>query len=84
MYKPLGHYVLVEPIFRDRTLSGLSIVNSERPLEMTVRAIADKVEGISVGDTVLVEKWAGKEVVVDGAKCYFVNETEVLVVIETV
>lgn len=84
MYKPLGTYVLVEPIIRDRTALGLSIVSSERPLEMTVLAVADKVEGVSVGDVVLVEKWAGKEVVVNGKKCYFVNETELLVVIETV
>jgi co-chaperonin GroES (HSP10) len=53
-------------------------------MEMTVLAVADKVDGVSVGDTVLVEKWAGKGILVDGVKCYFVNETELLVVIKTV
>ncbi len=83
MYKPLNNYVLIRPNVKDRTALGLSIVTSERPQEATVIAVADKVDDVKIGDTVLVEKWAGKEFVVDGEKCYFVTEDQLLVVIET-
>ena len=83
MYKPLNNYILVEPIDKQNPF-GLTVVSSERPMEMTVLAVAEKVDGVKVGDVVLVERWAGKEISVNGVKCYFVTENEILVVIETV
>ena len=82
MYKPLNNYVLLEPIEKQNPF-GLTVVSSERPQEMKVLAVSEKVDGVKVGDTVLVEKWAGKEIEVNGVKCYFVDEKDLLVVIET-
>lgn len=55
---------------------------SEKPNLATVEAVGEKVDGLVVGNTVVINKYAGNEVVIDGTKYLIIRSNEVLAVVE--
>jgi len=91
--RPLGDRVLVEPIEeKEQTVGGIIIPDAakEKPITGTVKAIGKKVDkdhkeipfDVKVGDTVLLPKYGGTEVKLDGKKLQLVREEDLLGVIE--
>ena len=77
-FQPLGKRVLVERLEDVKTTaSGIIIPDNakEKPLSGKVLAVSSEVEGVSVGDSVVFEKYGGTEVVLDG-KTYLVLKIE--------
>ena len=94
MIKPLGQRVLVERVEAEsKTAGGLFLPDSakEKPQEAIVRAIGtggrDK-DGqmipfnVAVNDKVLITKYGGTEVVVDGTTYTILNESDILAIID--
>lgn len=90
--RPLGDRVLIAPVeVKEVTKGGIYIPDSakEKPMEGTVVAIGKKrdEEGkqvpfdVSVGDAVLLPKFGGTEVKVDGKSYQLVRESDLLGVI---
>ena len=91
--RPLGDRVLVEPIEeKEQTVGGIIIPDAakEKPITGTVKAIGKKYDkdhkelafDVKVGDTVLLPKYGGTEVKLDGKKLQVVREEDLLGVIE--
>ena len=91
--RPLGDRVLVEPIEeKEQTVGGIIIPDAakEKPITGTVKAIGKKYHkdhkelafDVKVGDTVLLPKYGGTEVKLDGKKLQLVREEDLLGVIE--
>ena len=93
MIKPLGHRVLLQREEADsKTAGGLILPESakEKPQRAVVKSLGtgglDK-EGrpvefhVAPGDRVLIAKYAGLEVELDGEKHIIINEPEILAVI---
>lgn len=88
--RPLGGHILVQyPKETEQIRGGLIIPDSaqEKPQQATVLAVGPGAKTkagaliafeVSVGDTVLLGKFSGAEVSVDGHKLTFVHETDVL------
>ena len=94
MIKPLGQRVLVERVEAEsKTAGGLFLPDSakEKPQEAIVRAIGtggrDK-DGkeipfnVAVNDKVLITKYGGTEVVLNGTTYVILNESDILAVID--
>ena len=75
--RPLGDRVLVEPIEeKEQTVGGIIIPDAakEKPITGTVKAIGKKYDkdhkelafDVKVGDTVLLPKYGGTEVKIEG------------------
>lgn len=93
--RPLGDYLLIEPLKKETMLpSGIVIpdtANKEKPQEGTVLAVGlgrkddlgklIKVE-IEVGAKVMYKRWGGTEIKVDNKELLLVKEEDVLAVIE--
>jgi chaperonin GroES len=91
--KPLGDRVLVEPIEEKETKKGGIIIPDtakEKPTEGVVRALGtgktdDKGEKVAfevkVGDRVLVSKYGGTEVKLDGKEYKLLNSDDLLAII---
>jgi chaperonin GroES len=91
--KPLGDRVLVEPIEEKETKKGGIIIPDtakEKPTEGVVRALGtgktdDKGEKVAfevkVGDRVLVSKYGGTEVKLDGKEYKLMNSDDLLAII---
>jgi chaperonin GroES len=93
--KPLGDYLLIEPLKKETTLpSGIVIpdtASKEKPSEGTVLAVGSgrkdkhgnliKID-LEVGTKVMYKKWGGTEVKVDGKEMLLVKEEDILAVIE--
>ena len=91
--RPLGDRVLVEPIEeKEQTVGGIIIPDSakEKPMQGTVIAVGKKTDkdgkeiafDVKVGDTVLLPKYGGTEVKLDGKKLQLVREEDLLGVLE--
>ncbi len=94
MIKPLGQRVLVERVEAEsKTAGGLFLPDTakEKPQEAIVRAIGtggrDK-DGkeisfhVAVNDRVLITKYGGTEIVVDGTTYTIISESDILAVID--
>ncbi len=92
--KPLGHRVLVKRIEDDEQKSegGIFLPDTakEKPQEAKVIALGTggkDEEGkdikftVKVGDKVLISKYGGTEVKIDGAECLIMNEGDILGII---
>ena len=88
--KPLGHRVLVKRLEAD-TISAGGIVlpdsAKEKPQEAEVIALGtggkdekgnDIVFAVKVGDTVLISKYGGTEVKIDGEEALILSESDIL------
>ncbi len=91
--RPLGDRVLVEPIEeKEQTVGGIIIPDSakEKPMQGKVIAVGKKTDkdgkelkfDVNAGDTVLLPKYGGTEVKLDGKKLQLVREEDLLGVIE--
>ena len=91
--RPLGDRVLVEPIEeKEQTVGGIIIPDAakEKPITGMVKAIGKKYDkdhkelafDVKVGDTVLLPKYGGTEVKIEGKKLQLVREEDLLGVIE--
>ncbi len=92
--KPLGDYLLIEPLQKETTLpSGIVIPDTvkEKPQEGKVIAKGNgkkdkegKVNPIDIdlNSIVMYKKWGGTEVKLDGKEYLLVKEEDVLAVIE--
>ena len=91
--RPLGDRVLVEPIEeKEQTVGGIIIPDSakEKPMQGKVIAVGKKLDkdgkeiafDVKKGDTVLLPKYGGTEVKIDGKKLQLVREEDLLGVIE--
>ena len=91
--RPLGDRVLVEPIEeKEQTVGGIIIPDSakEKPMQGTAIAVGKKTDkdgkeikfDVKAGDTVLLPKYGGTEVKIDGKKLQLVREEDLLGVLE--
>ena len=92
--KPLGDRVLVEPVEEKETKKGGIIIPDtakEKPTEGVVRALGTgKTDDngkkvpfeVKVGDRVLVSKYGGTEVKLDGKEYKLLNSDDILGIIE--
>jgi chaperonin GroES len=92
--KPLGDRVLVEPIEEKETKKGGIIIPDtakEKPTEGLVRALGTgKTDDngkkipfeVKVGDRVLVSKYGGTEIKLDGKEYKILNSDDILGVID--
>ncbi len=88
--KPLGTRVLVKRIEEDqqKTEGGIFLPDSakEKPQEAEVLALGNgkKEDGevvefsVKVGDKVLISKYGGTEIKIDGQECLILNESDIL------
>ena len=91
--KPLGDRVLVEPVEEKETKKGGIIIPDsakEKPTEGIIRALGTgKTDDggkkvpfeVKVGDRVLVSKYGGTEIKLDGKEYKILNSDDVLAVI---
>ena len=91
--RPLGDRVLVEPIEeKEQTVGGIIIPDSakEKPMQGKVLAVGKKLDkdgkeiafDVKKGDTVLLPKYGGTEIKLDGKKLQLVREADLLGVLE--
>ncbi|MBP5791257.1 MAG: co-chaperone GroES [Kiritimatiellae bacterium] len=91
--RPLGDSVLVEPLEeKEQTVGGIIIPDSakEKPMQGKVLAVGKKRDkdgkevafDVKAGDTVLLPKYGGTEVKLDGKKLQLVREEDLLGVLE--
>ena len=96
--RPLGDRVLVEPIEeKEQTVGGIYIPDSakEKPMQgkvlaVKVLAVGKKLDkdgkeikfDVKKGDTVLLPKYGGTEIKLDGKKLQLVREEDLLGVLE--
>jgi len=92
--KPLGDRVLVEPVEEKETKKGGIIIPDsakEKPTEGVVRALGTgKVDDagkklpfeVKVGDRVLISKYGGTEIKVDGREYKLLNADDLLAIVD--
>ena len=91
--RPLGDRVLVEPVEeKEQTVGGIIIPDSakEKPMQGKVMAVGKKLDkngkeiafDVKKGDTVLLPKYGGTEIKLDGKKLQLVREEDLLGVLE--
>jgi len=88
--KPLGNRVLIKMLeAEEKTASGIILTSKaqEKPQIAEVMAVGESDVGdtksvVSVGDMVLVSKYAGTEIKVDGTDYIIINATDILAVVE--
>ena len=85
-FKPLGARVMVRPVERDQTTeSGIVLPDTakEKPQSAEVVAVgAHEDVKVSVGDVVVLRKYSGTEVELDGEEHRIVDAENILGVIE--
>ena len=93
-FVPLGERVIVQPIELDQqTKSGIFLPDTakEKPLEAEVVAVGSGKIGedgercpmeVKVGDRILISKYGGTEVKLDGLEHVILREDDVLAVVE--
>jgi len=93
--RPLGDKILVKRVeAQSKTASGIFLPESakEKPQEAKVVAVGDgkildsgkRAEfQVKKGDTVLIGKWGGTEIKIDGQEMLIMTEEDILAVIES-
>lgn len=94
-FRPLHDRVLLKRIEQEgKTAGGIIIPDTakEKPMEAEVIAVGPGAynEGgnarmaldVKAGDTVLISKWAGTEILVDGQELLVVKESDIMGIIE--
>ena len=85
-FKPLGARVMVRPVERDQTTeSGIVLPDTakEKPQSAEVVAVgAHEDVKVSIGDMVVLRKYSGTEVELDGEEHRIVDAEDILGVIE--
>ena len=91
--RPLGDKILVKRLeAEEKTASGIFLPESakEKPQQATVIAIGDgkllkngerAAFSVKVGDTIILNKWGGTEVKIDGEEYMVMAEDEVLAIV---
>ena len=88
-FQPLGDRVLVEPIDEDQTIGGIVIPDSakEKPQQGKIIALGTggtdddgnaKEFTVKVGDTVLMPKYGGTELKLEGTTYQIMREDDIL------
>ncbi len=91
--RPLGDRVLVEPIEENEKIGDIYIPDSakEKPMQGKVLSVGKKTDketgkeipfDVKAGDTVLLPKYGGTEVKLNGKKLQLVREEDLLGVVE--
>ena len=91
--KPLADRVIIKMVeAEEKTKSGIILTGTakEKPQDCEVVAVGPGglVDGkevkmtVKVGDKVLIAKYAGTEVKVDGEECVIVRQSDILAVVE--
>ena len=91
--RPLGDRVLVEPVEeKEQSVGGIIIPDSakEKPMQGKVIAVGKKLDkdgkeiafDVKKGDMVLLPKYGGTEIKLDGKKLQLVREEDLLGVLE--
>lgn len=86
--KPLAANVLLKGVEEEKTAGGLILAttNKEKPVVSLVVAVGPGTEKepmtVKVGDKVVVNKYAGSEIKLDGADYTIVKITDILAVVE--
>jgi chaperonin GroES len=92
--KPLGDRVLVEAVEEKETKKGGIIIPDsakEKPTEATVRALGTgKTDDngkkvpfeVKVGDRILISKYGGTEIKIEGKEYKLLNSDDILAVVE--
>jgi chaperonin GroES len=92
--KPLGDRVLVEPVEEKETKKGGIIIPDsakEKPTEGVIRALGTgkknddgKVQPfeVKVGDRVLISKYGGTEIKIDGREYKLLNADDILAIVD--
>lgn len=88
--KPLGNRVLIKMLAaEEKTASGIILTSKaqEKPqiaevMAVSENGISDTKSIVSVGDMVIVSKYAGTEIKVDGTDYIIINATDILAVVE--
>ena len=91
--RPLGDRVLVEPVEeKEQSVGGIIIPDSakEKPMQGKVLAVGKKLDkdgkeiafDVKKGDMVLLPKYGGTEIKLDGKKLQLVREEDLLGVLE--
>ena len=90
--RPLGDRVLVEPVEEEQKVGGIYIPDAakEKPIKGKVLAVGKKYDkdhkelpfDVKVGDAVLLPKYGGTEVKIEGKKLQLIREEDLLGVIE--
>ena len=86
-FKPLGARVMVRPVEREQTTeSGIVLPDTakQEPQSAEVVAVGEFENGVkmSVGDVVVVRKYSGTEVELDGEEHRIVDAEDILGVVE--
>lgn len=81
--KPVKGYLLVEPIVKEKTASGLYLPNQEAHPEyakvLEVGAMTDEIKTeVKKGDTILFKKWGINDVKIDGVTYQLLKFEDVL------
>lgn len=85
MLKPLGERVVVKRYeAEEKTASGIILPGQakEKPQMAEVVAVGAKVKDVKVGDTVLLKKYGGNEVKLDGVEYIIVEAEDLLAIVE--
>jgi len=91
--KPLGERILVKPIEeKNETNAGIILPDTakEKPQQAEVLAVGEGkyIEGklmplsVKKGDKILFSRYGGDEIKVDGKELKFLNESDILAIIE--
>jgi len=85
--KPVKGYLLVEPIVKDRTASGLYIPSQQERPEyakvLEVGAVTKEIQTeVKKGDTVIFKKWGLNDVEIDGKKYQLLRFEDVLAIVK--
>jgi chaperonin GroES len=85
-FKPLGARALVKPVEPEQTMdSGIVLPDTAREKPQTAEVVAvgaNEDVKVSVGDVVVVRKYSGTEVEVDGEEHRIVDAEDILGVVE--
>jgi len=86
--KPLAANVLLKGVEEEKTAGGLILAttNKEKPVVSLVVAVGPGTEKdpmtVKIGDKVVVNKYAGSEIKLDGADYTIVKISDILAVVE--
>lgn len=82
--KPLGDRILVEPVKAEEVTKGKLIipdVAKEKPLECIVKVLGTSKFQVKEGDRVLVSKYAGTEIKVDGIEYKVIGSEDIMAIV---